>query len=435
MIRLRAVVSALAILCCTSGAFGQLFNGRLVTSFYAWEQYDTIGVSSTILRAYQLAQLSVAYGDFSVHTYLQGAVNGTSDFGDMGIVRAYNLYARWSNIARLLDVNVGRQAVYAGVGTGSIDGMLLRGRFLENRLVVTAYGGATVPTDFRGVQNNWSENYNIGGQVLLRTKEGLRLGASYMNRHMEREQYETLRTRDTTFAAYPYQIAPDSRAEQYLSGEASYAFRDAFRLYGRYDYDLNFNRTSRLEGGARVNLTSRLSLLADYFYRVPHVAYNSIFSAFVANSMSEIEGGVEYAFLPRVRAFARLAWVAYQGDNSTRWTVGLNNAYGSLSYSGSSGYAGELQSLSAWGTYPVLKNVLVPSLGVSYASYRYSTADERQNALSVLLGTSIRPFRTVWFDVQGQWLTNRVYAGDMRVQAKLTYWFSERLSGSRKEGE
>jgi hypothetical protein len=223
---------------------------------------------------------------------------------------------------------------------------------------------------------------------------------------------------------------PDSRAEQYLSGDVAYALQERFSVYGRYDHDLNSNLTSRVEGGARVNLTPRLILLADYFYRVPRVAYNSIFSAFVANSVSEIEGGVEYAFLPRMRAFARFAFVSYEGDDSKRWTVGFNHAYGSVSYSGSDGYAGELQSLSVWGSYPVLENFLIPNLGVSFASYRYSTGDERQDALSVLLGTSIRPLRTVWLDVQGQWLTNRVYSGDLRVQAKLTYWFSERISGS-----
>jgi len=430
MNRLRVVVTVAAILLCTSGALGQLFNGRLVTSFYAWEQHDTVGASSTILRAFQLAQFSLTHGNLSLHTYLQGGMNGTSEFGDLGIVRAYNLYARWSNIGRVLDVSLGRQAVYAGVGAGTIDGMLLRGTLLQRQLFVTAYGGATVRSDFRGVQENWKDNYNVGGQLLFRSTGGLRLGASYMNRRMERDEYETLRTRDTTFAAFPYQVVPESRAEQYLSGDVSYAMRGSFSVYGRYDYDLNFSRTSRVEGGARVNLSDRLTLLADYFYRVPRVAYNSIFSAFVANSVREIEGGVEYAFLPRTRAFARFAWVSYEGDDSKRWTVGLNNAYGSVSYSGSDGYAGELQSLSVWGSYPLLESLLVPNAGVTYASYRYSAAEERMNAISVLLGTTIRPFRTVWFDVQGQWLSNRVYSGDFRVQAKLTYWFSERLSGS-----
>ena len=430
MIRLRAVLSALAMLLFTAGASAQLVNGRLVTSFYAWEQYDTVGTSSTILRAFQLAQFSIAAGDFSVHTSLQGAMNGTSDFGDRGIVRAYNLYARWSNIGRVLDVSLGRQAVYAGVGTGTIDGVMLRGTLLGRQLFVTAYGGATTPTDFRGVRDNWGDNYNIGGQILYRGSSGLRLGASYMNRRMERQEYETLRSRDTTFAPFPYQVIPESRADQYLSGDVSYSMRGAFSVYGRYDYDLNFSRTSRVEGGVRVDLTEKLTILGDYFYRVPRVAYNSIFSAFVANSISEIEGGLEYAFLPLTRAFARFAFVSYEGDDSKRWTIGLNNRYGSLSYSGSDGYAGELQSVSAWGTYPVLDNLLAPHLGVTYASYRYSTADDRQDAVSVMLGSTIRPFRTVWFDVQGQWLTNRVYSGDFRIQAKLTYWFSERLSGS-----
>jgi hypothetical protein len=408
-------------------AQAQMFSGRLVSSFYTWEQSDTVGSSSTYLRAYQVAQLSYKHGDFSLNTYLQGALNATNAFGDLGRIRAYNLYLRWANIGDVLDLDVGRQAIYAGVGNGTIDGVLLRAKFLQNKLRFIGYWGATVDPRFTGVQKNWHDNQAFGGQIITTAVRGLRLGVSYMNRREEREAYATLRARDTTFEAYPYYISNDSRAYEVVSGDAYYIYKRVFSLYGRYDYDVNFSKTGRAQGGARVNLTDALTLTGDYIYRSPRISYNSIFSAFVDNSVSEVEGGVEYGFTPLVRAFARYARVTYTGAESNRWTVGVNNGYGSISYSGSDGYAGQLQSFNLTGSYPLMENMLVPTLGFNFASYRLSPEDDRIDALSFLVGLIVRPMRNLWFDGQLQWLTNSVYNRDLRLQLKLTYWFAQRF--------
>ncbi len=425
--RCGIATALLLITCWAPLAQAQMFSGRLVTSFHTWEQFDTVGSSSTYLRAFQVAQLSYKQGDFSLNTYLQGALNATNAFGDLGRIRAYNLYLRWANIGKVLDLDVGRQAIYAGVGNGTIDGALLRAKFLENQLRVIGYWGATVDPTFTGVQKNWHDNRAFGGQIITTAVRGLRLGVSYMNRHEEREGYATVRARDTTFEAYPYYISNDSRSQEFVSGDAYYTHERIFSLYGRYDFDMNFSKTSRAQGGARVNITNALTLTGDYIYRSPRISYNSIFSAFVDNSVSDVEAGVEYGFTPLLRAFARYAWVSYTDIESNRYTIGLNNGYGSISYSGSDGYAGELQSLNLTGSYPLMENKLVPTLGFNFASYRLSAEDDRSDALSFLLGLMVRPMRTLWFDGQVQWMSNKIYDRDLRLQLKLTYWFAQRL--------
>jgi hypothetical protein len=99
-----------------------------------------------------------------------------------------------------------------------------------------------------------------------------------------------------------------------------------------------------------------------------------------------------------------------------------------VSYTGGSGYAGELTSFSLQGAYPLFNRMLVPTLGVSYASYRLSADADKDNALSLLLGATVRPSKNFSFDVQGQWMKNAIYDRDMRLQVKLMYWFAERLS-------
>jgi hypothetical protein len=431
----RSLSLGMLVLFCAASAPAQLVTGRLATSFYGWEQFDTVGVSHQRVRAFQNVQLSMTQGDLSVNTFIQGATNLAGDFGDIGRVRFYNLYLTWAKIGDVLDLNVGRQAVYAGAGVGTIDGLLARARFLQQKVTVTGFAGSTVAPEFAGVRKNLHDNYHFGGQVVTTIVPDARIGLSYMNRREERDPYWTVRTRDTLFAPVTYFIANDSPAEELGSAEAMYEYANRFSVYGRYDHDFANARASRAQGGARVYVTEALALTADYVHRVPRVSYNSIFSAFVANAVDEIEGGVEYGFTPMVRAFARVAQVRYTDEQSTRWSVGVNNGYGSFAYSGSDGYAGELQSVSFQGSYPLFGRTVIPTAGISYASYRLSKESTRDNALSVLLGAVVRPARAFSFDVQAQWLTNKISQRDLRLQLKLMYWFAERLSIFKGEGK
>ncbi len=57
---------------CGSEAFGQMFQMRLVSSAYGWQQQDSVGQSSRHLFGYQTAQISISGEQLSFHTYLTG---------------------------------------------------------------------------------------------------------------------------------------------------------------------------------------------------------------------------------------------------------------------------------------------------------------------------------------------------------------------------
>jgi len=431
----RRAFTALLILSvlAASGASAQLVSGRFTTSFYTFQRFDTVGSSKTYLRGFQSVQLAVAQQDFTFHAFLMGAMDGTNQFGDNGNVRFYNLYLHWANIARMADLDIGRQAVYAGVGNGTIDGLSARVRLLDNAVTVAGYGGSTVRDEYTGVQKNWHDNLNVGGQVVTTLLSGARIGLSYMYRTEERQPYVALRETSPgdslrTLLTVPFLIATQSTAEQRASADAYWSYGRTLTVYGRYDYDLNYMTTSRGTGSLRFSLTDALALTGDYTYRKPDIAFNSIFSVFTQSATNQVEGGVEYGFTPLLRAFARLGVVSYTDTTSTTWSVGLNSGYGTVSYSGSTGYAGQLASFSAQGMYPVCNGVLIPSLGFSWASYRLSAQDEKDNALALLAGATLRPLRNFSCDIQGQWMRNRFYDRDARLQVRLMYWFAERTS-------
>lgn len=432
--KLRAITALLPLCILGAGsAPAQFASGRLTTSFYTFQRFDTVGSSRTYLRAFQSVQLSFAQQDFSVHTYLQGAAGGANQFRENGDVRFYNLYLRWANIGKVLDLDLGRQAVYAGVGMGTIDGLTARAKILEGQVVVNGYGGSTVNDEYTGVRKNWHDNLNLGGQVLTTLVPGARIGLSYTYRGEERDAYVAMRETALgdslkTYLTLPFLIQNASNAVQLGSADASWSYGNIVSVYGRYDYDLNYMQTSRGQGSVRVRVTDALALTGDYSYRRPQLSFNSIFSVFSFNSTREIEGGAEYRITPLFQVFGRMGVVSYTDTTSMTWTAGVNSGYGSVSYSGGTGYAGQLESFSIQGAYPLCDRLLIPSLGLSWASYRLSADDPVDHALALLAGATVRPTRNFSFDVQAQWMTNRLYSRDMRLQVKLMYWFADRLS-------
>jgi hypothetical protein len=427
---MRPRIAAVMLLALTAvlPLHAQLVSGRFVTSAYTWEQFDTVGSAATYVRAFQVAQFSVAQGDLSFHTYLQGALNASNDFGDLGRIRVYNLYLKWANIGNAVDLTAGRQAVYAGVGAGTIDGGMLRARLFNKDVTVVGYAGTPVVGRYDWISEGWDKGLAFGGQITTSLVENTRIGVSYVNWREDRPPYSAIRAQDTTFLPVTVPIEVDDQAYQYVGGDLQYRFKNRVSLYGRYDYDVNFERTARFQAGARFDVADRLGFTADYIYRIPRVAFNSIFSAFIANNVEEMEFGAEYEILPRLRAFGKVARVMYDTDESNRWTLGLTSGYGSLSYAGGDGYAGQLQSVTLQAAYPLANRMIIPNAAVNYASYRLSADDERQDALSLAAGATFRPSQPVSVDVQGQLLTNKYYANDLRLHVRFTYWFAEQLT-------
>ena len=72
---------------------------------------------------------------------------------------------------------------------------------------------------------------------------------------------------------------------------------------------------------------------------------------------------------------------------------------------------------------------MIPTAGISYASYRLSEdATQRDNVFAGSFGAVFRPVPVISADVQVQWLHNGVVKSDLRLFAKLSYWFSHTLN-------
>jgi hypothetical protein len=419
-----------AVLCLffiSSLASAQLVNGRFISSVYTWEKFDTVDVSKTFVRGFQSILLDIAQDDFSLHTHIQGGGTFQKDIDQKTQLRAFYLYGQWKNIGEAVDFSFGRLPFYAGVGSGTLDGMLTTLRVVENKVRVRLYGGANVPTDLE--LNGWKSlknNFVVGGQILTTAMQNARIGASVVSRSRERDPYWTIRP-DSLFNPVPFYATPLPGKEQYASLDASYQMQRT-RFYARYDYNLLESSTQRAQVRIRHDATDDLSFSGEYIHRDPRIPFSSFFSVFAVSSVEEVEGGVDLRLSPFLRTFVRGAYVSYEGDESFRYTVGATSDYVGVTYRGNSGYAGELNAVAIQGSYPLLDRMVVPTVGFSFSSYKLSSTATREDAIASSLGAVLRPVQSFSVNMQAQWLKNRIYGDDVRLFGRLSYWFSERLS-------
>lgn len=422
-----AFITVLAIFLFVPPATAQLVNGRLITSVYAWQRFDTVDVSKTYARGFQSVLLEIAQSDFSINTHFQAATMLQAHLDELPDYRFYYLYGKWRNIGDMVDLSFGRLPYFAGAGYGTLDGILAAGRFAGSKVRVTLYGGETSPVGLEF--NSWrpiKNNFTLGGQLLTTVFEDTRIGVSYVNKNRERIGYYATRL-DSLNNPFTFFVEPELAKEQYVSGDVFYSF-DMGHVYGRYDYDLNYKQTQRGQVSLHVDVIPVVIATGDYIHREPRLPFGSFFSVFNVSANDEFELGVDYKFMPGWRAFVRGAFVKYTDDNSIRYTAGVAQTYASLSFRGSGGYAGELANVSVQGSYPLLDRMLIPMVGVSYVSYKLNKQSERENTLAAVVGATVRPLKQFSADIQGQWLTNKIYKKDFRLFAKLNFWFAERLN-------
>lgn len=422
----RVLLFSVLVVAATASA--QFTSGRFTTSFYGWQGRDATLEKQDYLRGFENVQFNFVQQHFDFNTNFQLSKDFGTMIGTDPELRLSSLTVKARGIAEVADVSVGRQFVFAGVGNGLMDGAVVKGMLLDKQLGFMAYGGYNViESRTIDLKRDFADNSLYGGQLTYEPVEHGVVGLSYMKRTRKPEPFTAVRA-DSLFNPYVVLIAYSPNEEEYASLDARYTFPDGVNLYGRSDYDFNFERISRAQLEARAGIMTSLTATADYLYRQPRVAYNSIFSVFNTSSTQEIEAGLEYEVMPLFRTFARFADVQYTDDNSQRLTVGGSYDIVNISYTQNFGYAGDLNGVSIQAVYPVMDRKLVPNFGFGLASYQLSDNAPKNTVVNSSIGATYRPSPVLSTDLQLQWMRNPLYSNDVRIFAKVNYWFSDRLS-------
>ncbi|NUN70563.1 MAG: hypothetical protein HUU02_12705 [Bacteroidetes bacterium] len=410
----------------TGIASAQLMTGRLTTSVYGFEGRDSL-TPVTMVRAYENVYVNAATDDYA---FTMNAMV-SNDFGTAietdPELRVNSFLLKVKRIGGLADITAGRQFVYAGVGSGLIDGVSATADFMDRMVTVTGYGGANVIRSRDIRQSYIGTNGLFGGQVVIAPTEEVVIGLSYMNKRMERKPYTATRM---DLLNNPYELVINSRPneEELASVDVEYELGHTMMLHAKSDYDFHTGEIAKVQTFGRFGVMEGLNVTGEYIYRQPRLAYNSIFSVFNTNSTKEVEAGVEYRPMRTAFFYARFANVAYVDESSQRLVVGGTYDIFSASYTQNFGYAGELNGISVQAVYPMWDRTLNPMLAFGYATYQPSPDAKEGEVLNGTAGVIYRPTRTVSTDLQLQWMSNPQYQGDLRVFLKVNYWFSEQLN-------
>jgi hypothetical protein len=400
----------------------QNINGRFSSSLYTFERYDSLNTSEQYLRAYEMLNLNLNYDKISIRSYLNFETDVMNDLETDPRLRFYNLYLEARDILDIATVRLGRQPIINSVAGGVYDGASLTLKKTDYKL--NAYFGGNVPAyqKFELIEN-FDENYLFGGKFTTTVLKDFQFGLGYVNKNFQPQKYTANRL-NPDLNLIQVDIENKSNQYEFVTGEVNYNQKGLVSIFTRYDYDLNFNQTSKFEFDARTEAVDRLGINLYYNYRQPKIRYNSIFAVFDYGNTYEVEIGADYKINNMFTVIGKFGNVEYKDENSQRVALGLSTSYGSINFRKTFGYAGELDAVSLYSGYTFFEGLFTPSIGLSYTNYKLSPDDEANNITTLMVGANIRPFRSLSFDLQGQYMDNKIYKNDMRLFFKLNYWFN-----------
>jgi hypothetical protein len=403
----------------------QNINGRFSSSVYTFERYESVDVSNTYFRSYQTLNLNLNKEIFSLRSYLTFESDLFKKLDNDPRLRFYNLYLEARNLFDLATIKLGRQPLYNSVAGGVFDGINVEVKYDKYKL--TGYYGGNVPAYQKfALTNKWNEDYIFGGKFLINAIENWQVALSYINKNFRTYDYWATRL-DDNLNPITVLIQNNSNQYKFATAEVAYEMKKIFDANVRYDFDFNLEKTSKFEFNGRYTQIKDLGVNLYYNFREPRVRYNSIFSVFDYGNTQEIEGGLDYR-IEEYTVIGKFGYVKYKDDNSQRVTVGVNSPFGTLSYRKTFGYEGELDAVSLYSAHTFFDGLLTPSVGLSFSTYKLSRDDVRNNLATILGGVNIRPWRSLSFDLQGQYLNNKIYKNDFRLFLKLNYWFFTNLN-------
>jgi hypothetical protein len=397
-------------------------NGNFSSSVYSFQRFDTVNVSQNYLSSFQMLNLNINRGNFSLRSNMNLEADLASKLDGNPRLRFYNLYLEARNLFDIATIKLGRQPLFNSVAGGLFDGLTLGLKKGEYKF--SAYYGGNVPAYQKlKLTSNWNDNFILGGKFTTDVIQNAQVSLSYIDKNFKPEPYWATRL---DAALNPIQVLIENNSYQYqfASAEVYYDLENSFSVNTRYDYDLNFDKTSKFELDGSVPAIKDFNIDFYYNYRAPLISYNSIFSVFNYGNTQEMEIGGDYIINKDFTVSGRYGDVIYKDANSQRVSIGLITKYGSFNYRKTFGYAGELDALSLYTAHSFLKGLLTPSVGISYTKYKLSEASDANNLTTILAGVNVRPLGLLSFDIQGQYMNNSIYKNYYTLFLKLNYWFN-----------
>lgn len=411
---MRLLLAVLLVtLPCSAGALN--LNARLTASLHSWERQDTDSTSVAHNTVHQLVSLSLkdlGVKGLSIHAYGRGFLHAEGADSRRRLA-LYSAYADWKGIARRLDLRLGRQRVFAGVGRGTFDGAGATVSFPRS-VKLLAYAGVAAPEDRSTGVRSWDEAHMYGLRASVRKwKTTLSLSFANENRQAASGNLANPNGEEIDLTRF---------ARRQVGGEIRSTYLQGTDLYGRVDVDAVYWRPSRIQIRGRRKATSNLTLSGGFDYRRPLIDANSFLSVFNSEANKEVEGTANYLLQNGSGLSGAYSVVFFSDDRTHRLRLGLSRGASTISYYRRSGYGGDRDGISLGSRHALSSKVSLRG-SVNYSKYRLSDAQEDRNkALAGILALDYSNTGKWAASLEGHVLENTEYDYDLRLFAKVTWW-------------
>jgi hypothetical protein len=407
---------AVLLLILPATSFALNISGRLTASVHSWERQNSDSTSvahNTIHQLISLQAKDLGIKGLSFHAYGRGFINSEGSDSRRRFA-LYNTYADWKGIARRLDLRLGRQRIFAGVGRGTFDGARATVS-LPHSISVLAYAGIGVPTDYSTEVKAWDEANMYGVRVSARRWKTT-FSASFANE--SRERTERLSDQDGNPVELP------TLARRLVGAEIKSRYIPRADVYGRVDVDAINWEPSRFQLRTWGKISPKLRLSGELDHRRPALAANSYLSVFSAKDNTELETTLNYTLRGGFVLSSAYAVIYYTDDETQRFRAALSRGSSSVSYYRRLGYGGDRDGLSLGSSRAITPRVSVRG-NVNVSTYRLSDIeDDRNDTLAGVLALDYTSAKKLAASIEGQVLRNKTYNYDLRLFGKVTWWFN-----------
>jgi len=388
---------------------GTELKTNISTYFNSYQTQDLYTEEKTsFLRAYQSFQFDlnqIGTKDLSAHTYFRSTTDFMHKNSTDPSTRIFNAYIDWKNIGKMLDLRLGRQFLYVGVGNGTMDGFRfdLKPRY---KVQLTGYAGFQLPEDSWTKIDTWKKSHIFGGELATTYLKDTRLALSYVKKER------------------------GTGPEQHLIGANATHQHCKLTFFSQFFYDLVYKKTQNFTfRGDGTGLVNGLYLSAEYQYRRPSIYSNSIFSVFKQDTYSILRFNGAYQPIKNFKFSSEYDLTLYESGNSTRFRFGFEYAYVGLGMYLRRGYGGESNGVYGRLIYTLNKNFAF-SASADYGRYKI---DEEQESKDDLFALATRveweAVRNLRLALELQDVRNKIKSYDLRLQGKASYRFNIPFSG------
>lgn len=375
--------------------------------------------------------LDLGTHDLSLHGFLTGYNDLTNwNIGDTR-TRLYSAHLRYRSRLEmgtepmLLETRLGRQWVASGVGSGTVDGLLVN----ADR---AGWGGVTL----------------FGGTLGMDTREQLRLDGLKDSRRFGGEL--RLRPRRTpgfepdVAVSMAYTQRNEQDESQRIGGRAALRVRRQLRMWTEVRHDFALDRTYGQAAGVEfTRLRSPLRLWATYNRRTNALPATSYFAFWDSRPVSELRGGFRLGIAGPYRFTFELGRVDFKkvtdkaGTTNTTSKVDRANRYRFAIERGAwqaglllqSGFGGDRTGLTLRGQRDITSRLNVWA-DVDYVTYDYGdNVYEDNDATSGILAATYRVLDRTRVTAQVEGLGNWDLSRDVRLLLRLDHGFSMGAKG------